>query len=210
MTDVGFGALQRFHSPLGACFTSRDDPPGHRRALAPALLLIACALVFAAPSAVADSGSVGEIETTFVYDSAAAPTTPTTTPRTAEPVADATATSEPQSSMSRRPPRLAAKGVDKGRRLASGKVAAFDNAGVECTEHFATRIAQREARSISGQTALDAYNRGTRFYDPATRAHIRYDRQTGVAVVLRKGRAHTVLEQPRPSSRWNPVRYGGD
>lgn len=103
-----------------------------------------------------------------------------------------------------------AEAPDRGRRLATGEVSAFDRAGVQYTEHFATRIAQREARGISGQNALDAYNRGSRFYDPATGAHLRYDRQTGIAVVLRKGRAHTVFEQPRPSSRWNPVRYGSN
>lgn len=100
--------------------------------------------------------------------------------------------------------------VDKGRRLARGLVAAFDKAGVKYTQHFATRIAQRGARGVSGRKALDAYNSGTRFYDPATRAHIRYDRRTGVTVVLRKGRAHTVYQQPRPSSRWRPEPFGGD
>jgi hypothetical protein len=70
--------------------------------------------------------------------------------------------------------------VDRGRRIVSGAVPAFDKAK-------------------------------TKFYDEPTKAFIRYDRKTGVAVVMRdgiNGPVHTAFQQNRPSGNWNPIPYG--
>ena len=64
---------------------------------------------------------------------------------------------------------------------------------------------------MTGQTALDAYNHGTKFYDESTKAFIRYDRTTGVAVVVRdgiNGPVHTAFQQPKPAAKWNPIPFG--
>jgi len=101
--------------------------------------------------------------------------------------------------------------VDRGRRIVSGAVPAFDKANVPYTEHFAERVAQRGARGVTGQSTLDAYNHGTKYYDETTKAFIRYDRRTGVVVVMRdgvNGPVHTAFEQGSPNKRWNPIPYG--
>ena len=101
--------------------------------------------------------------------------------------------------------------IDRGRRIVSGAVPAFDKAKVPYTEHFAQRVAQRGARGVTGQTALDAYNHGTKYYDETTKAFIRYDRRTGVVVVMRdsvNGPVHTTFQQTKPNARWNPIPYG--
>jgi hypothetical protein len=107
--------------------------------------------------------------------------------------------------------RSASAVVDRGRRIVSGAVPAFDKAKVPYTQHFADRVALRGARGVTGQSALEAYNSGTKFYDETTKAFIRYDRKTGVAVVMRdgiNGPVHTAFQQPRPAVKWNPIPYG--
>lgn len=104
--------------------------------------------------------------------------------------------------------------IGRGRQIISGEIARFDSAGVKYTGHFANRLNKRGFRGVTGETALRAYNQGSLFYDPKRRSFVRFDRQTGVAVVLRGGKdgaAHTAFVQSGPSSRWHhvPFRRGG-
>jgi RHS repeat-associated protein len=83
----------------------------------------------------------------------------------------------------------------------------FARAGINVTQHFLHRLAQRASRGITEEVALRAYNRGRLFYNPNTGNYIRYDSQTGVAVVVDKptgGTAITVFEG-NVSPDWIPV-----
>jgi RHS repeat-associated protein len=80
----------------------------------------------------------------------------------------------------------------------------FAKAGIKVTEHFLHRLAQRVTRGVTEDAALRAYNRGRLYYNPRTRNYVRYDPQTGVAVVVDKpsgGTAITVFEGS-PSPDW--------
>ncbi|HWT94094.1 MAG TPA: RHS repeat-associated core domain-containing protein [Solirubrobacteraceae bacterium] len=110
-----------------------------------------------------------------------------------------------------RPSQRFVPSTRRERKVITGQVKQFDNAGIPYTEHFAKRMSQRGSRGITPQAALDAYNRGTKFYDSANKSYIRFDRKTGVAVVLRKspnGPAHTVYQQPNPGASWTQIPYG--
>jgi hypothetical protein len=86
--------------------------------------------------------------------------------------------------------------------------AQFDKQGIPVTEHFRNRLAERAAtRGITESDALRAYNKGRLYYDSDSRNYIRYDPQTGVAVVVDQptnGRAITVFEG-NPSPDWDHV-----
>ena len=102
----------------------------------------------------------------------------------------------------------------QGRKVVSALRAApaakaFDKAGIETTEHFRRRLADRGARGITEQNALDAYRNGRLYYNEATRNYIRHSSRTGVSVVVDApsgGRAITVFEGS-VSPSWNPVRW---
>ncbi len=88
-------------------------------------------------------------------------------------------------------------------------VKAFDKAGIKYTEHFATRISGRAARGITPQKALDTYNNGRLYYNPATTNYIRHSSQTRVSVAVSKpsrGTAITVFEG-KASPDWVPVKW---
>jgi RHS repeat-associated protein len=86
----------------------------------------------------------------------------------------------------------------------------FKKAGVPVADHFLHRLTERTVtRGISEEAALRAYHRGRLFYNPRSGNYIRYDSQTGVAVVVDKpggGKAITVFEG-NPSPDWTPVRW---
>jgi RHS repeat-associated protein len=84
---------------------------------------------------------------------------------------------------------------------------AFERAGIETTEHFSNRLAQRAGRGITERNALDAYQNGRLYYNEATGNYIRHSSRTGISVVTDApsgGRAITVFEG-NPSPGWNPV-----
>lgn len=88
-------------------------------------------------------------------------------------------------------------------------VKAFEKAGIKYTEHFATRVSGRASRGISGRKALDAYNKGRLYYNPATKNYIRHNARTRISVVTDKkvgGKAITVFEG-KASPDWVPVRF---
>ncbi|MDX2058915.1 MAG: RHS repeat-associated core domain-containing protein, partial [Gemmatimonadales bacterium] len=95
-------------------------------------------------------------------------------------------------------------------RKAANAAGRFAKAGIETAEpHFSRRLAGRESRGITGQNALDAYNRGRVFYDPESGRYIRHDSKTGVSIVVTKpsgGKAITVFEGA-PSPDWVPIRW---
>lgn len=85
--------------------------------------------------------------------------------------------------------------------------AIFAKAGIDVTDHFVHRLAQRQSRGVTEQLALRAYDRGRVYYDNESRNYARYDPQTGVIVIVDKpadGTAITVYEG-NPSPDWNPV-----
>ena len=86
----------------------------------------------------------------------------------------------------------------------------FKKAGVPVADHVLHRLTERTVtRGISEEAALRAYYRGRLFYNPRSGNYIRYDSQTGVAVVVDKsssGKVITVFEG-NPSPDWTPVRW---
>ncbi|WP_081752885.1 RHS repeat-associated core domain-containing protein [Kallotenue papyrolyticum] len=60
----------------------------------------------------------------------------------------------------------------------------FAKAGIKVTDHFLKRLAKRASRGVTEELALRAYNKGRLFYNPKTKNFIRYDPQSGVAVVV--------------------------
>ena len=77
------------------------------------------------------------------------------------------------------------------------------------TEHFLNRMAQRASRGITPQKAIDAYNKGRIYYNPATGNYIRHSSLTKVSVAvdkLKDGKAITVFEG-NPSPDWIPIRW---
>ncbi len=67
-------------------------------------------------------------------------------------------------------------------------------------------------RGVTGETALSAYRNGSHFFDPKRKNYVRFDRQTGVAVVVKDridGPVHSVLVNPnrRPHPSWVPIRH---
>lgn len=85
----------------------------------------------------------------------------------------------------------------------------FRRQGIPIEGHAIRRIAEREGRGVSVSSTLNAYNRGTLYYDPAYRNYARRDPQTGTIVTLtapRGGTITTVYEGPAPR-RWNPMPY---
>jgi hypothetical protein len=83
----------------------------------------------------------------------------------------------------------------------------FERRGIETTEHFRNRLAQRAGRGITEANALDAYKNGRLFYNKATKNYVRHSSRTGVSVVTDAptgGRAITVFEG-NPSPDWVPV-----
>jgi hypothetical protein len=85
----------------------------------------------------------------------------------------------------------------------------FRRAGIEISNHAANRIWGRGGRGVTEKGALDAYNNGRVYYDPANKTYIRYDSKTGISVAVSEpsgGTVITVFEGP-PSPRWNPVRF---
>jgi len=88
------------------------------------------------------------------------------------------------------------------------RVKAFDTAGIDYTEHFAVRVAGRRARGITGRKALDTYNNGRLYYNPATKNYIRHNSRTKISVVVNKkvnGKAITVFEG-NASRDWVPIK----
>ncbi len=88
-----------------------------------------------------------------------------------------------------------------------GGYTAFGKAGIRTTEHFLKRLGTRASRGVTERNALDAYNKGRLFFNPATRRFIRHDSKTKVSVVVDQpsgGKAISVFEG-NPSPDWTSV-----
>ena len=85
----------------------------------------------------------------------------------------------------------------------------FDKAGIDVTEHFNHRLAQRGSRGVTPEGALRAYNKGRLYYNPKSANYIRYDSQTGISVVVDKPSNGTIITvfEGNPSPDWNPVKW---
>ncbi len=85
----------------------------------------------------------------------------------------------------------------------------FAARGISLAPHALRSIAGRPTRGITNETALNAYNTGRLFHDPASGYFVRRDSQTGVFVVVTSPRGGQIITAAEGDilGRWNPVPY---